>query len=108
MKIILTDEDRKLILKLLEVQTRTHDERGRTRRLVNAFELKKIKGDDRLSTFEIDDATRKAGEEICKGATIQGNPFIQAAVYDLGEKFTALEENLEKPLVVITAPGPNV
>jgi hypothetical protein len=92
--ITLTDDERRLLLKILEAQTKSHSERGRTRKLVDTFKLIKLRNPEEGVTdastakpFEVDEVVRKATEEICKTCTMQGSPFLQAMLYDMGEKF---------------------
>jgi hypothetical protein len=95
--VFLTDDERRLLLKILEAQTKSHAERGRTRKLVDAFKLAKLRlaaedGVDNATTaksFEIDEAVRKGTEEVCKTCIMNGSPFMQAMLYDMGEKFNA-------------------
>ena len=101
--VTLTDDERRLLLKILEAQTKSHSERGRTRKLVDAFKLIKLRnpeeGADNAATakpFEIDDSVRKAMEEICKTCTMQGSPFLQAMLFDMGEKFGAPKSEEEE------------
>jgi hypothetical protein len=97
MQISLTDDERRLLFKILESQTKSHAERGRTRKLLDAFKIAKLRNPPEDGTvdattakaFEIAEDVRKAAEDVCKNTTMQGNPFLQGMLYDMGEKFTA-------------------